>query len=98
MRLANCLHGLGAIGVELVAVLALGWVLSLSHSTQGVSVNDCCLTCATVPVNSQEVDCPEQREVDRETFAADQLKRSSDGLFNHLASHLNDVFMVADET
>ena len=98
MRLAKCLHGLGAIGVEVMAVLALGWVLSLSHSTQGVSANDCCLTCITVPANSHEVVSPEQQEVDPETFAAAQLKRSADALFNHLASHLNDVFMVADET
>lgn len=98
MRLAKCLHGLGAIGLEVLAVLVLGWVISVSHSAQGASASDSCLTCATVPTNSQEVGCLSQPQVNPETFAADRLKRSADGLFEQLASHLSDVFSIPDET
>jgi hypothetical protein len=86
MRLAKCLHGLGAIGVEVLAVLILGWILSVSHPAQGVTATDACLTSPAVSADS------------REMFAADQLKRSADGLFEQLASHLSDVFTILDDT
>ena len=98
MRLAKCLHGLGAIGVEVLAVLVLGWVLSVSHPAQGVTATDACLTSPAVPVDSREVASRPQRQADREMFAADQLKRSADGLFEQLTSHLGDVFTIPDES
>ena len=91
MRLAKCLHGLGAIGVEILAVLMLGWVLSATHPAQGVTATE-------VHLPSPTVLSREQRQADREIFAADQLKRSADGLFEQLASHLSDVFTIPDET
>ena len=98
MRLAKCLHGLGAIGVEILAVLVLGWVLSVTHSAQGVTASDAGLTKSAVAADSREVVSRQQRQADREIFAADQLKRSADGLFEQLASHLSDVFTIPDET
>lgn len=98
MRVAKCLHGLGAIGVEVLAILVLGWVLSMTHPAQGITAADACLTSLTIAADSGEVACPEQRQADREIFAADQLKRSADGLFEQLASHLSDVFTILDDT
>lgn len=98
MRIAKCLHGLGAIGVEVLAILVLGWVLSMTHPAQGVTASDTGLTSLVAAADSGEVACREQQKADRELFAADQLKRSADGLFDHLASHLSDVFTILDET
>ena len=95
MRLAKCLHGLGAIGVEVLAVLVLGWVLSVTHPAQGVKAPDVCLTSPAASENSLEV---ATRQADREIFVQDRLRRSADGFFETLASHLSDVFTIPDET
>ena len=97
MRLAKCLHGLGAIGVEVLAVLVLGWVLSMTHPAQGVNATDVCLTRPTSE-NSLEVTTRQQRQADREIYVQARLRRSADGLFEKFASHLSDVFTIADET
>ena len=96
MWLAKCLYGLGAIGVEVLAVLVLGWVLSVTHPAQGVTATDGYVTSQAVPADSLEVASRPQRG--REMFAADQLKRSAAGLFEQLASHLSDVFTIPDES
>ena len=94
MRLAKCLHGLGAIGVEVLAVLVLGWVLSVTHPAQGVKATDVCLTSQAASENSLEVTT---RQADREIFVQARLRRSADGLFEKFASHLSDVFTIPDE-
>ena len=98
MRLTKCLYGLGAIGVEVLAVLVLGWVLSVTHPAQGVTATDGYVTSQAVAADSLEVASRPPRQGDRETFAANQLKRSAAGLFEQLASHLSDVFTIPDET
>jgi len=95
MRLAKCLHGLGAIGVEVLAVLVLGWVLSVTHPAQGVNATDVCLT-SPASENSLEV-TTRQSQADREIFVQARLRRSADGLFEKFASHLSDVFTIPDE-
>ena len=98
MRLAKCLHGLGAIGVEVLAVLVLGWVLSVTHPAQGVKAPDVCLTSPAASENSLAITSRQARQADREIFVQDRLRRSADGFFETLASHLSDVFTIPDET
>ena len=99
MRLAKCFHGLGAIGVEVLAVLLLGWILSVVHPVDQFAL-------ATVaPASDQSVTSesleltpePEQ-QADRESYVTDQFEHSAETLFTQLLSHLNELFAASDET
>ena len=98
MRLAKCLHGLGAIGVEVLAVLVLGWVLSVTHPAQGIKATDVCLTSPAASENSLEVTTRQQSQANREIFVQARLRRSTAGLLEMFTSYLSDVFTIPDET
>lgn len=90
MMVGKWIHRMGAVGVELLAVLALGWCLSVTQPgedvdrPQGVE--------ATVEVAVK----PPAPEIE-EAYVSDQLQRAGNGLLDKVVDHLASLFEVSEE-
>lgn len=99
MWFGKCFHGLGAIGVEVLAVLLLGWLLSVVHpSNEIVLATRAQLTGQSVTADSLDPAAHLEKQADRQTFVVDHLENSAEGLLEKISSHLNDLFDVGNES
>ena len=91
MGLGKWMHRLGAVGVEVLAVLVLGWFLSMTNPsrTDLETVNG-------HPKDASAVEAVAQREIDP-GYISGQLERAADGLMDQLVAHLSSLFDVGEE-
>ena len=99
MWLGKWMHGLGAIGVELLAVMVVGWVLSVVHPAQDVSLSTTAqLSGQSAAADSAGLVSRQEGTANRNDYVNDQLHGSADGLFRRIAGHVNNLFAIDDET
>ena len=90
MKVGKWIHRMGAVGVEMLAVLVLGWCLSVAHPGGDVDRPqgaDAPLDVAVKP-HSTEIE---------EAYVSDQLQRAGNGLLDKVVDHLASLFEVTEE-
>ena len=90
MRLGKWIHRMGAVGVELLAVLALGWCLSVTNAGEDVDRTQEVAAPVEVAVK------PQTTEIE-EAYVSDQLQRVGNGLLDKVVDHLASLFEVSED-
>ena len=90
MRVRKWIHRMGAVGVEMLAVLVLGWCLSVTHPGGDVDR----LQGASAPMDVAVK--PQSTELE-EAYVSDQLQRAGLGLLDKVVGHLASLFEVTEE-
>ena len=90
MSVGKWIHRMGAVGVELLAVLALGWCLSVTQPGEDVDRPQGADSAVEVAVK------PQTTEIE-EAYVSDQLQRAGLGLLDKVVGHLASLFEVTEE-
>ena len=90
MRLGKWIHRAGAVGVEVLAVLALGWCLSI---TQPGGEED---RPQKEAASLEDAVKPQAPEIE-EAYVSDQLQRVGNGLLDKVVDHLASLFEVSED-
>ena len=90
MRLGKWIHRMGAVGVEVLAVLALGWCLSITQSGGEIAQPQEAVVPLEVAVK------PPAPEIE-EAYVSDQLQRAGNDLLDKVVDHLASLFEVSEE-
>ena len=90
MKVGKWIHRMGAVGVEMLAVLVLGWCLSVTHPGGDEDRPSGAEAPMDVAVKRQSTEI-------EAVYVSDQLERAADGLLDKVVDHLASLFEVSED-
>jgi len=90
MRVGKWIHRMGAVGVEMLAVLVLGWCLFVTPPGGDVDRPPAADVPLDVAVKAQSTQI-------EESYVSDQLQRAGNGLLDKVVDHLVSLFEVSED-
>jgi len=90
MRVGKWIYRMGAVGVEMLAVLVLGWCLFVTPPGGDVDRPPAADVPLDVAVKAQSTQI-------EESYVSDQLQRAGNGLLDKVVDHLASFFEVTEE-